>query len=96
MSMNALNQLVGRSIIDPEIVEAFTSGRISEIIEDFDFSIELRQKLAELTADTWAEFAVMAYRLVKLAEPVDTRLELPSPAEGLQPVEEPVSREQVA
>ena len=85
--MQALNQLVARSIIDPTIVQAFSSGQVGEILADLDFTSELRSKLASITTDTWAEFAVIAYRLVKVVEPVRTPIELPSPAEGLFPEE---------
>jgi hypothetical protein len=96
MSMQALNQLVARSIIDPTIVERFSTGDVGEILADLDFTSELRSKLANLSAHTWAEFAVMAYRLVKVAEPVRKAIELPSPAEGLFPEKVQRSKEQVA
>jgi hypothetical protein len=83
MSMQALNQLVARSIIDPTIVQAFTSGLIADILDGLDFSDEVRGKLIGLTAQTWAEFAVLAYRTVKAAEAIRTSIELPSPVEGL-------------
>ena len=83
MSMQALNQLVARSIIDPSIVQAFSTDRFEEILGDLDFSSELKSKLASLTANTWAEFSIMAYRLVQAAESVQPRIQLPSPAEGL-------------
>ena len=53
MSMQALNQLVARSIIDPSIVESFSSGRIGSVLEEMDFSNDLREKMAKLAADTW-------------------------------------------
>jgi hypothetical protein len=81
--MQALNQLVARSIIDPGIVQAFSAGQVGEILADFDFTTELRTELQSLNADTWAEFSVMAYRIVKVAEPVQSPIDLPSPAEGL-------------
>jgi hypothetical protein len=96
MSMQALNQLVARSIIDPSIVQNFSSGHIGTVLEDLDFTHDLREKLVRLTADTWAEFAVLAYRLVKSAEPVITPIELPSPVEGLITEEAQIGKEQVA
>lgn len=83
MSMQALNQLVARSIIDPAIVQAFASGNIADILADLDFTDEIRAQLAELSARTWAEFAIMAYRTVKAIEVMQVGIELPSPAEGL-------------
>jgi hypothetical protein len=96
MSMQALNQLVARSIIDPAIVQSFSSGRIAEVLADLEFSPELQSQLTSLNAETWTEFAVMAYRTVKAAMPVKTRIELPSPAEGLMTDETQAGKEQVA
>lgn len=96
MSMQALNQLVARSIIDPSIVENFSSGRIGSVLKEMDFTIDLREKLVKLAADTWAEFAILAYRVVKSAEPVRSPIELPSPAEGLVTEEAQIGKEQVA
>jgi hypothetical protein len=94
--MRALNQLVARSIIDPAIVQAFSTGHIGEVLDELDFSPELNARLAELKAETWAEFAVLAYRTVKAAEAAESRIELPSPAEGLVADEGQAGEEQVA
>ena len=96
MSMLALNQLVARSIVDPAIVQSFSIGRIAEVLADLEFSPELRSQLAALSAETWTEFAVLAYRTVKAAQPTLTRIELPSPAEGLIADESEAGKEQVA
>lgn len=96
MSMLALNQLVARSIVDPVVVQSFNSGRIAEILSDLEFTPELRTQLSSLSAETWTEYAVLAYRTVKAAEPVKTQIELPSPADGLMPDEKQVGKEQVA
>jgi len=34
MSMQALNQLVARSIVDPTVVQAFRSGRIGDVLDE--------------------------------------------------------------
>jgi hypothetical protein len=96
MSMQALNQLVARSIIDPSVVHSFAAGSISEILCELDFTSELQEKLAKLKADTWAEFAVLAYRIVKTTEKKAAPIELPSPAEGLISEDPCVGKEQVA
>lgn len=83
MSMQALNQLVARSIVEPNIVKSFASGQIDEMITGLEFSPELRKRLAGLEAGTFAEFAMLAYRVVKAAEVPVRRIELPSPVEGL-------------
>jgi hypothetical protein len=94
--MLALNQMVARSIIDPAIVQSFSSGRIADILAELEFSPELRTQLSSLNAETWTEYAVLAYRTVKAAEPVQTQIELPSPAEGLMIDEKDIGKEQVA
>jgi hypothetical protein len=96
MSMQALNQLVARSIIDPSVVQNFSAGSIGEVLSELDFSQELCEKLSTLTADTWAEFSVLAYRIVKSVEQVPASIELPSPADGLITEENQISKEHVA
>ncbi len=96
MSMQALNQLVARSIIDPSVVHNFSAGTIVDVLGELDFTNELCEKLGKVKADTWAEFAVIAYRIVKSEERVPSPIELPSPAEGLVSKETQVGKEQVA
>lgn len=97
MSMLALNQLVARSIVDPVIVQSFSAGRIADVLSDLDFSPEVRTQLSSLNAETWTEYAVLAYRTVKAAQPVQARIDLPSPAEGLmRRDEDQIGKEQVA
>jgi hypothetical protein len=96
MTMQALNQLVARSIIDPAIVQSFGAGRIGEVLADLDFSADLRERLSGLKASSWAEFAVLAYRVVKATEKATVRVELPSPAEGLLPEQRKSGEERVA
>ena len=85
MSMQALNQLVARSITDPTVVQSFRAGRIGEVLHELEFSPDLRTQLQGIESDSWAEFAVLSYRAVKAAETVEPRIQLPSPAEGLFP-----------
>lgn len=84
MSMQALNQLVARSIIDPSVVQAVAEDNITSLLEDFGFSDELKTRLSDLHATSFAEFSILAYRTVKAAEEVaEPRIQLPSPMEGL-------------
>ncbi len=83
MSMQALNRLVARSIIDPTVLQAFGAGRIGDVLGELSFSPGLRRSLAGLQAESWADFAVMAYRMVQAAEEPVIRIQLPSPVEGL-------------
>ena len=96
MSMQALNHLVARSIVDPSVMSAFAAGDIDPVLCDLGFSAELRSTLTRLNAETWAEFAVLAYRAVQAAETPAVRFQLPSPLEGLRPSTDIVGREQVA
>jgi hypothetical protein len=96
MSMQALNQLVARSIIDPSVAQAFGAGRISDILDDLDFAPTVRSGLTQLEANTFADFAVLAYRYVQAAERPAVRIQLPSPAEGLLPETRGADEEQVA
>ncbi len=97
MSMQSLNHLVARSIIDPEIVSIFSEGNISEILSDLEFSSNMRGKLSEIDAASWADFAVQAYRLVKTEEEEEqNNIVLPSPLEGLTHNTNWTDHEQVA
>jgi len=97
MSMQALNQLVARSIVDPTVVQAFRSGRIGDVLDELEFTPDMRAQIDGIESDSWAEFAVISYRCVKAAEMPAPRIELPSPAEGLFPdVQSQADQEQVA
>jgi hypothetical protein len=83
MSMQALNRLVARSIVDPSVLQAFGAGQIGQVLGELDFSPEMRLTLAGIEAGSWTDFAVQAYRAVKASEKPAVRIELPSPVEGL-------------
>ena len=85
MSMKALNQLVARSIVDPSILNAFSHGEIGTVMSEMDFTADVRSSLEQLEANSWAEFATLAYRLVKAKEDAVRHVHLPSPLEGLLP-----------
>jgi hypothetical protein len=96
MSMQALNHLVARSIVDPSVVQAFGNGTLDDILADLAFSGDLRASLSGVKAESWAEFAVLAYRTVKAAEMPAISFQMPSPLEGLRPDSGLAGREQVA
>ena len=84
MSMQALNQLVARSIVDPSVAQAFANGTVSSLLENFEFSDELKTRLTDLHATSFAEFSILAYRTVKSVEEItQPSIQLPSPLEGL-------------
>lgn len=84
MSMQALNRLVARSIVDPSVLQAFGAGHIGQVLGELDFSPEMRLNLAAIESESWTDFAIQAYRLVKAAEKPAVRFDLPSPLEGLR------------
>jgi len=94
--MQALNQLVARSIVDPSVIQAFSVGRMGEVISELDFSDDMQKRLTGLEAKSWAEYAVIAYRCVKAADEVTVRIQLPSPLEGLLPGQVRAEDEQAA
>ncbi len=96
MSMQSLNQLVARSIIDPGVVQAFHAGKIGEVLAELEFTPEMKADLVDLRAETWAEFAVLAYRVIRAAAQPARRIELPSPAEGLLPNQSRADEQQAA
>jgi hypothetical protein len=84
MSMQALNHLVARSIVDPSVALAFSNGTVTSLLDNFDFSDELKTRLTDLHASNFAEFSILAYRTVKAVEEItQPRIQLPSPLEGL-------------
>lgn len=97
MSMKALNKLVARSIVDPTVVHAFSDGDFTSVLEDYDFSVELKNRLSSIKCDNFAEFSIVAYRTVKAVEQAQKpRFDLPSPLEGLVDERKRDSGEQVA
>jgi len=96
MSMQALNNLVARSIVDPSVVISFNAGRIADVLTEFEFTPELRLNLTQLQASSFAEYAMVAYRVVKAADEAEARIKMPSPLEGILPSQDRADREQVA
>jgi hypothetical protein len=96
MSMQALNHLVARSIIDPTIMKIFAAGHIDDVLGELQFSPELRKRLAGLEAESFAEFSILAYRMVKATQETAPRIQLPSPADGLIENKQKSDQEQVA
>jgi hypothetical protein len=94
--MQSLNQLVARSIIDPGIVQAFASGSVSEILKDMELTPELRSDLGQLQANSFVEFAIKAYRIVKASETELLNIDLPSPVVGLVSNQECLEGDQAA
>jgi hypothetical protein len=94
--MQALNQLVARSIVDPGIMNAYGSGEFGDVIANCEFESDVADRLLSLKANSWAEFAVLAYRVVRAAEVPAARIDLPSPLEGLMSDQDQGEEEQAA
>jgi hypothetical protein len=85
MSMKTLNRLLGWSMLDPKISQAYSEDRIDEILVEYGFSDEERRQLREVKTNSFNEFASVAYRIVEAIEGEKRHLRIPSPMEGLQP-----------
>jgi hypothetical protein len=96
MNLRSLNQLVARSIIDPGVVQAFSSGNMTEILSEMEFTPELRSDLGQLQASSFVEFAIKAYRIVKASECKALEIDLPSPVAGLIPEQDCIEGDQAA
>lgn len=83
MSIRALNQLLGRSTIDPAVAAAYEQGDFDEILADYDFTPEVRRKLKELDPDTFGEFAALALDLVLSIESDSVLARFHDPRQGL-------------
>lgn len=97
MSMKSLNYLLGRSAIDPAVKRAFEEGRILDLLAEYEFAPALWNDLMALEADSFSDYAALAYRLVQEYERLQEDLRVPSPLVGLS--ERPLAaraREQAA
>ncbi len=96
MTMKALNKFLGRSTIDPAILEAFEQGRIAEVVSEYDFSPEILAQLHDLEARDFKEFAELAYQVVERLAGDEGQLLIPNPMEGLRQELCQTKEEQVA
>ncbi len=83
MSLRSLNRFLGRSMVDPTVEQAFEDRQIEKLLTEFNFSSELIETLSELKADSFDEFALLAYQIVSAAEDSDGKDGFPCPSEGL-------------
>lgn len=83
MLMKTLDELLGRSTIEPALAEAINQGRLKEVLDDYDFPIEIRRRLERLQTHSFVEFAEQAYRLIRDFEQNQVAPQAPSATEGL-------------
>ena len=83
MSLRSLNRFLGRSKVDPNVEKAFEDRQIDRLIAEYNFSSELFEKLSEVKADSFEEYALLAYQIVSAGEEPDVKDDIPWPAEGL-------------
>jgi len=83
MTIRSLNHLLGRSKIDPTVEQAFDDSQIEKLLTEFSFSSDLIETLSELKADSFDEYARLAYQIVSVTEDPDGQDGFPWPSEGL-------------
>jgi hypothetical protein len=83
MSLRSLNRFLGRSKVDPNVEKAFEARQIEQLLAEYKFSSELFETLSEVKAESFDEFALLAYQIVSAAEEPDGKDDFPWPAEGL-------------
>jgi hypothetical protein len=81
--MNALDKFLGRSTIDPTILEAFEQGRIDEVLSEYDFSPEILHHLSNIEVVEFNRFSELAYQVVEMFTELDQQIQVPDPMEGL-------------
>lgn len=96
MSMKALDKLLGRSTIDPAIMEAFEEGRIVDLMSEYDFAPEILHQLRDMEASDFNQFADLAYQVVERVAEAEQQALIPDPLEGLRPELFLHEKEQVA
>jgi hypothetical protein len=94
--MNALNKFLGRSTIDPAVLEAFEEGRIGDVMRAYDFSPEILHQLEKLKAVDFKQFAELAFKVVERFTETDRQIQVPNPMEGLESERCQTKEEQVA
>lgn len=62
--LQALDELFGRSTVDPQVQEAFESGHIETILVECGFPTKFAIRLAGRTADSLEEFLALVFREV--------------------------------
>ena len=83
MTIRSLNHMLGRSKIDPTVEKAFDDRQIEKLLTEFSFSGDLIETLSELHADSFDEYALLAYQVVSAAGDPDGQDDYPWPSEGL-------------
>lgn len=81
--VRSLDRLLGRSVVDPEVAQAYEAGQVELLLKGYDFPNQLRTELLGLEASSFKEFAAEAFKLASRWDgPEDTDPD-PWPTEGL-------------
>ena len=96
MTMKALDKLLGRSTIDPAIMQAFEQGRIVDLMSEYGFAPEILHQLRDLEASDFNQFADLVYQVVERITEAKNQAQIPNPLEGLCPELILDEKEQVA
>lgn len=95
MSMKALNTLFGLSTIDSRVRRAYSRGEWEQLLQEFNFSSEVRRMLSLLEADCFDDYLRAAYLAVVQAESVGAK-SFPHPTLGLRCEGDPEGVKRVA
>ncbi len=63
--LEALNELFGRSTVDPQVEQAYELGEIENVLVECGFTSEFARRLGRLDADGFADFLILVHREVE-------------------------------
>jgi hypothetical protein len=81
--MRSLDQLLGRSTLDPSVRTTYEAGEVAQLLAEFDFPAAIRASLCAIEADTFEAFARQAYEYLLDLEGPDDAGPDPWPSQGL-------------
>ncbi len=76
--------------------QAFQDGRIAELLAEYDFTQKLRQTLSLLDAETFEDFSLLAYSVIRESEESKDQVDFPWPSNGLRKNGNHSAKKQVA
>ncbi len=81
--MRSLDQLLGRSTLDPSVRATYEAGQVAQLLSEFDFPAAIRDSLCAIEANSFDVFARQAYEyILELEGPNDAGPD-PWPSQGL-------------
>ena len=92
----ALNELMGRSTVDPSVREAFQEGTLTSILLECGFSSDQAAKLAGLQAESLGEYLQLAHEFVSSKTEPRCSPDHPWPSDGIAERTKQRSKEEAA